>query len=267
MVCTAISTPKSPIGIGVTNGTDLINDVAIPLSKTNLSPPTSKATPQNILKPPDINDLNHGNRTNPPSPLHIGERSFSNSPLNNSQKIRNPLDFQRQQPSPPPILSGPGPQITSPAHSLRTPLSKNNSTHPSSSNKSCGPPINLSNYYGPLSRKAKSNSTTSSLSELPFPPGFEATIPSPQKAKHEKRRMKKIQKIQKKARKIHFADDPVTSTSLSHEPNKNLMSASDIIELGAKLGLQFNGPLAQLHKRIDDILRRQQADWAASQRN
>lgn len=41
--------------------------------------------------------------------------------------------------------------------------------------------------------------------------------------------------------------------------------ATEIIELGLKLGMNFNGPLSELHDQIVSILARQQHDWRTDQ--
>lgn len=199
------------------------------------------------------------------SPSHlIGERSLSNSPSFDSHKVSRPLFSKNLFPQPSPIAEIPD-QDTFPSNLPESPPPKANP-------KSLLPSLNEhdSHIYLPNdspipSRKSKSNSTTSSLSEIPFPPGFESAIPTPQRKKHEKRRLKKIEKIQKKSKKSKIEERNSPDPSIHHMSHKHLLGASDIIELGVQLGLQFNGPITQLHSRIEDILARQQADWAATQ--
>lgn len=40
--------------------------------------------------------------------------------------------------------------------------------------------------------------------------------------------------------------------------------ASEIIELGLNLGMNFSGPLSDLHEKIMEVLARQEQDWKSN---
>lgn len=124
-------------------------------------------------------------------------------------------------------------------------------------------------YHSPIQKKptSKSLSSSPSVSGPSIPPGFEDFIPSPLKIQHESRRIKKLQKKREKR---------LRASTLSHEQKKSdsLISpqkedvdaiAGEIIELGFKMGMNFQGSLSDLHCKIRSILTRQNQDWNSFQ--
>lgn len=132
-------------------------------------------------------------------------------------------------------------------------------------------PIHLKNTSSPLSRKtsSKPHSSSSSISGPSIPPGFENFISTPLKSQREKQRIKKMQK--KKERRLHSSSSVLKPPSLPNSPpplpNEGSFDsiASEIIELGLKMGMNFNGPLSDLHCKIREILIRQNQNWSSGQ--
>lgn len=120
------------------------------------------------------------------------------------------------------------------------------------------PQVPLSNSFIPLrkpSHNSSSNhpSSSTSTSSPSIPPGFENFIPPPLKAQREQKRLRKIQK-KRMRRQEALSRNPLSSQDTDH----NNTIADEIIELGLKLGMNFNGPLSDLHGQILAILSRQQ---------
>lgn len=128
-------------------------------------------------------------------------------------------------------------------------------------------PTAISNSFWPLIRNRPkfSSSSSTSISEPTYPPGFEDQIPPSLKAQHAKKRARKLKKkIIKRAQsttKYQSQPNPPEPT-LSQNGSTQCISTKEVIDLGMQLGLNFNGPLSVLHSKIGEILERQQKDWA-----
>lgn len=124
-------------------------------------------------------------------------------------------------------------------------------------------PIPIQNKFGPLLPNSKTKpksqtSSTSSLSSGPmFPPGFENIIPTEAKRRHAQKRIRKLQKKNKKKPKM------LTSTPPS-QPSPLTITTQDVLKLASDLGLRVEGPLSCIENLISAILKRQQEDWDAS---
>lgn len=223
-------------------------------------------------------------------PSSLGNKKPPKSPtLPKTQQTSSPshgLSSQKQQDK---IKTGPSPRsetslpslsnlniIPSPTKSPTfskptTTVSLNTSPQTKTNGNSfpyCNPPIISANPFSPISGKnsSKPNSSSDSISGPSVPPGFELFIPSPLKALRESQRARKLQK-KKDKRRISSSQ----SKSHTHHPSPPPpfsesydAIATEIIELGLKMGMNFNGPLSDLQSKIKGILMRQNQEWASS---
>ena len=186
--------------------------------------------------------------------------------------------FPYHNPSGGPIDLTKSPKPTKHKSPLASPSPKINSnlsqtSQPSFNIQYVNPTVPTSNTFNPLSKPSQKNLTSNSLSSSTstsnpsIPPGFEDFIPSPLKEYRDQRKMRKLKK--KKMRKQASLSSQ-KSPHLSHPShtqlaNQNEATATEIIELGLKLGMNFKGPLSELHGKIMDILARQKEDWQSNQ--
>nr|CCA66197.1 hypothetical protein [Beta vulgaris subsp. vulgaris] len=133
------------------------------------------------------------------------------------------------------------------------------------------PTIPTSNNFFPLVRPSQKTSTTNSFSSSTstsspsIPPGFEDYIPSPLKKFREQRKIRKTQKKKMRRQASVSSQTPHISHPAHDQPdNQRKTIANEIIDLGLKLGMNFKGPLSELHDRIMDILARQKEDWQSN---
>ena len=116
---------------------------------------------------------------------------------------------------------------------------------------------------------SKTLSSSPSVSGPSIPPGFEDFIPSPLKIQHEKKRLKKIHKKREKRKRATSLkpanSTPIPSSTLLIQKESFDSTAAEIIELGIKMGMNFQGPLSELHSKIRNILIRQKQDWTSIQ--
>lgn len=232
------------ISLGTTQNTPIINSSPI------RRPP----------KYPSSNDL-LGNRSPANSPINSNiSQHLSISPIKNSLPSLENLKF-----SPPKTL-------------LPTKLQWDPRLSPSPKNDLCGPKnsspyrnqtLPVSNTFSPLARKppskpsSKQPSSSSSISGPSIPPGFENFISPSLKAHNDRKKFKKHQKRKEKKRAfMERITSQSTPTFPNHKPKPpHDKTASEIIELGLQLGMEFNGPLSELHDKIMGILCHQQDDW------
>lgn len=214
----------------------------------------------------------------PPSPKlsyqHLTKMGSVNSPPD-SRKGSNPsLEYFN-----PPILS----------HKPSSPENPNLLNHTSSPQPN-NSDLSL-NYYNPthypgsadisqLNHQSSSQPNTQTLSQPKsisssptssspsVPPGFEAFIPSPLKLQREQKRLKKLQKRKRGKRSFSTHNQslppPPPPINQNERPSHGLI-ASEIIDLGLNLGMNFSGPLSDLHEKIMEILSRQEKDWESNQ--
>lgn len=173
----------------------------------------------------------------------------------------NTLDLSK---SPKPIKQKSPPSSPNPTANLN----QTQVAQPNYSFHYVNPTIPTSNNFFPLMRPSQKTSATNSFSSSTstsspsIPPGFEDFIPSPLKEFREQRKIRKTQK--KKMRRQASLASQTSHSSHDHPYNQRKAIANEIIELGLKLGMNFNGPLSELHGRIMDILARQKEDWQSN---
>ena len=201
-----------------------------------------------IQKPPFSTTLPKNNTTNHAlsgSPL----KCTSQLNLSPSKTILPSLENIKISPSKPPL----SPQSQK-AHNCSPSRSKKYTNYP---------------YYNPIispkqtKSPLKPHSSSSSISGPSIPPGFENFIPSPLKELNERKKLKKAQKKKNKQDLSPELNKPIPNLPLSPSHKRNLHddTATEIIELGLQLGMNFNGSLTELHEKIKDILCRQEAEW------
>lgn len=246
-----------------------------PSTQINQKPPKFPASPKVHLvfnspvgSPIKINSLENLNLY-PAAPL--GHSSPNLGLPTSSPRISGPnLSLLKLQSSPNPVTSPIAHKTTSKSPPL--PKAQNGKSPQSQTSKQKSsflynnPQIPLSNSFIPLSKTSKNSSSlhpssSNSTSTPSIPPGFEDFIPSPLKTQREQKRLRKIQK--KKMRRQ--ASISSQKTPPSHPLAKqNHLIATEIIELGLQLGMDFSGPLSELHNQIIAILARQQEAWLSS---
>ena len=276
---------RSPVDLGRDDNDYPFNDTLgtpnkpahqhFPLSFSKLStiPPTSKPSPKKTL----LLGPNKGKESqiSPNGSHSIDDFSATVGPLNQSQSPLPSLEKIQLIVSPPKSTI-PSKLNLDQANNLNLHLSPpKTQTYCQPSYPDQNPIIHLSNTFSPLRRKPepKSMSTSSSISGPSIPPGFENFIPSPVKTLREKRRTKKLQKKKERRQRNLMTKSPQkkpthssTPSSSAPNPNESVDSiAAEIIDLGLKMGMNFNGPLSELHNKIRCILTRQNQDWANNQ--
>ena len=254
----------SPIDLGKDDNNDLFNVTLESPNKTAKQP-----SPLKTQKTPQI--------LSPSKPPFSGPKNSKNSPISPigpSSKVKTSLpsldNIQIFSPIPKPTI--PSKLNLDSGYNLNLSSSpiKNQTGSPQNLTYQ-NLPIHLKNTSSPLSRKtsSKPHSSSSSISGPSIPPGFENFISTPLKSQREKQRIKKMQK--KKERRLHSSSSVLKPPSLPNSPpplpNEGSFDsiASEIIELGLKMGMNFNGPLSDLHCKIREILIRQNQNWSSGQ--
>lgn len=178
-------------------------------------------------------------------------RLFSQSP---SPKSKRPCPLGLSQ-----LNIGPPPQLRS-----NPPISASGETNQISSNPI--PQIPITNSFSPLQQKNQikkqlpNPASSSSFSDPP--PGFEDFIPPPLKFRIEQKKLRKQKKREEKKKKV--SSTPIHKSHPLSPKEIHSYAASEIIDLGLKLGMSFKGPLSDLHTMITEILAKQEDDWVTN---
>lgn len=218
-------------------------------------------TPNITFNDDVISDTNNESPNLQPPPNDVSRTPNHYSPPNNENNFPIPQKSKRKNPKT---------KSPNPSHSLQYRMKTTIALviNPSPLNEP-SQPIPTSNQFSPLFKPPSLVYPSSSLSEIPFLPGFEANIPSPIKANHVMRRIKKIQKGQRGKNAAQNQEPknlpfPPNSPS-NHSFHPNTLKASDIINLGLQLGLHYDGPISELEDRISNILSLQKSKWDKTQ--
>ena len=212
------------------------------------------SSPTFLEKYVDLGDLDPSNGPTKMGQEKIASFQYFNPTVDALDLSKSPKPTQKKSP-----LSSPIPTAN---------LKQTQAAQPSHSLNNVNPAIPTANNFLPLMRPTQKTSATNSLSSSTstsspsIPPGFEDFIPSPLKEFREQRKIRKTQK--KKMRRQASLASQTSHSSHDHPYNQRKAIANEIIELGLKLGMNFNGPLSELHGRIMDILARQKEDWQSN---
>ena len=223
-------------------------------------PPTKTETEGNLKNlenqkeaPPDIN-------THPNEPNHVStEKAAKKVEIVIGSKVENQIQSpiktqENHNESPTKIISTNGPIHISQMNPQTQP-EKNTS------------PIQLQNKFGPLQKSKKTISSSvssmgsSSCSGPLFPPGFEQTIPIHIRIEKEKKRRRKMEKSKMKK---EVAETQKAGSCSLHSYNASIIHIDDVIKMAKTIGLTFNGPVAELRKRIELVLAEQRQNWVAN---
>lgn len=170
--------------------------------------------------------------------------------------------------SPKPII----PNCSSPtqSHSLRSNLSEKPLKPNQSSPLSPKSQIPLQNKFAPLLKPKPMSSNSSSSGPL-YPPGFEDNVPLKVRLAQEKKRHRKKAKKTTSKKSEHDLKPPEHQSPLSPSAKPSSIpisiTAEDTVKLALELGLNFDGPISELHSRAFSILKRQKSDWLGNQAN
>ena len=240
------------------------------LSMGNLNhhePPLQLKEPQKYLSPPS-------QKSSLPLTTNLGS---SLSP--NHIKLNSSPDLSLRYFNPPIIRnSSISPIALKPSQNTQcspSPKISNSPTKPSCSAQSFpynNPQVLTSNTFNPLIRKSQAQSQLGSFLSSPstsspsIPPCFEDFIPPPLKAQHEQRRLQKRlkKKFKKRFSSTSSSNPPLPPSPYPNPKKSHENTASEIIELGLQLGMNFSGELSELQEKIVGILSRQEHDWLSN---